>query len=35
MVGIGCLITRVAADRLLIRAEGELYEVPSATAGGD
>jgi membrane protease YdiL (CAAX protease family) len=35
MVGVGCLITRVAADRLLIRAEGELYEVPSATAGGD
>lgn len=33
MVGIGCLITEVASQRLQIRAEDELYQVPLANAG--
>jgi hypothetical protein len=33
MVGMGCLITKVAAQRFQIRAEDELYQVPSANGG--
>ena len=33
MVGIGCLVTKAAVQRFQIRAEDELYQVPSANAG--
>jgi len=32
MVGVSCLVTKVAAERLQIRAEDELYQVPSVPA---